>query len=101
MATGGDRLHVLIAGGGVAALEAALALRALAEDRVEVELLAPEDDFTHRPMAVAEPFRVGEVVRFPLRAIVEAAGARLRPGLLASVDPDQRGAPTLEGDALG
>jgi sulfide:quinone oxidoreductase len=37
--------RVLIAGGGVAALEAALALRALAEDRVRVELLAPEPQF--------------------------------------------------------
>jgi hypothetical protein len=33
---------VLIAGGGVAALEAALALRELGEDRVSVEMLAPD-----------------------------------------------------------
>jgi aspartate oxidase len=33
-------LRVLIAGGGIAALEAALALRALARDRVEIDLLA-------------------------------------------------------------
>ena len=37
--------HVVIAGGGVAALEAALALQARAEGRVEVELVAPEPDF--------------------------------------------------------
>jgi len=35
----------VIAGGGVAALEAALALRKLAEDRVDTELLAPEPHF--------------------------------------------------------
>ena len=46
--------RVLIAGGGVAALEAALALRALAEDRVRVELLAPETQFWYRPLAVAD-----------------------------------------------
>ena len=34
--------RAVIAGGSVVALEAALALRALAEDRVSVELLAPE-----------------------------------------------------------
>jgi sulfide:quinone oxidoreductase len=56
-------LHVLIAGGGVAALEATLALRSLAEDRVEIELLAPDVDFVYRPMAVAEPFRQGEARR--------------------------------------
>ena len=48
--------RVLVAGGGVAALEAALAMRALAEDRVSVELLAPEPQFWYRPLAVAEPF---------------------------------------------
>jgi heterodisulfide reductase subunit A-like polyferredoxin len=37
--------RVLIAGGGVAAIEAALALRSLAEGRVSVELLAPEPLF--------------------------------------------------------
>jgi len=46
----GDRLNVVIAFGGVAALEAALALRALAGDRVGVELFAPE---THPPDAGA------------------------------------------------
>ena len=71
-------MRVLIAGGGVAALEATLALRALAPERVGITLVAPESDFTYRPLAVAEPFRVGEVRRFPLRPLVEAAGAELR-----------------------
>ena len=51
---------VLIAGSGVAGLEAALALRALAGEVVSVELVAPESDFVYRPLAVTEPFRVGE-----------------------------------------
>jgi NADH dehydrogenase FAD-containing subunit len=38
-------LRVLIAGGGVAGLEALLALRQLAEERVEIELLAAEPQF--------------------------------------------------------
>jgi sulfide:quinone oxidoreductase len=84
------RVDVLIAGGGVAALEATLALRALAEDRVAITLVAPEPDFVYRPLAVAEPFRVGEVRRFPLRRLVEAAGAELRQGSIAAVDPDRR-----------
>ncbi len=71
-----DTLHVVIAGGGVAALEAALALRSLAEERVALELLTPETAFTYRPLAVAEPFRVGEVPRFPLQMFAEACGAR-------------------------
>jgi sulfide:quinone oxidoreductase len=93
-------LHVLIVGAGVAALEATLALRALAEERVDIELLAPDDDFVYRPMAVAEPFRHGEVRRFPVAKLVELAGARLTPGTLARVDLDRRRAETGDGDEL-
>jgi sulfide:quinone oxidoreductase len=81
-----DPLHVVVAGGGVAGLELALALRALAEDRVSVEIVAPETEFTYRPLAVVEPFRAGEVASFPLPALVRAAGAELRAGAVASVD---------------
>ena len=45
---------VVIAGGGVAALEAALALRALGAERFDVTLIAPNEDFVYRPMAVRE-----------------------------------------------
>jgi sulfide:quinone oxidoreductase len=76
--------RVLIAGGGVAALEAALALRALTEDRVSVELLAPEPHFWYRPLAVAEPFDLGEVRQFELPELAAAAGATW------STRPDRR-----------
>jgi sulfide:quinone oxidoreductase len=92
--------RVLIAGGGVAALEATLALGALAENRLSIELVAPESDFTYRPLAVAEPFRVGEVRRFPLRPLVEAAGAGLRDGRVTHVDPDRHSVRTEDGAEL-
>lgn len=82
-----EHVRVVIAGGGAAALEAALALRALAEDRVSVELVAPEREFVYRPLAVAEPFRVADIRRFPLPRLVEAAGASLRQGRVRAVDP--------------
>jgi len=85
----GKALRVVIAGGGVAALEAALALRTLAEERVALQLVAPESEFTYRPLAVVEPFRVGEVGRFRLPRITEAAGAELRQGMVASVDSER------------
>jgi sulfide:quinone oxidoreductase len=91
-------MNVLIAGGGVAALEAALALRE--EDRVSVELIAPDSEFTYRPLAVAEPFRVADVRSFPLKVLVEKAGAELRRGALVSVDPDRHVVRTGEGDEL-
>jgi hypothetical protein len=77
-----EPLRVVVVGGGAAALEATLALRALAADRVCVELLAPEGDFTYRPLAVAEPFRVGQVRQFSLERLVEETGARLHEGTL-------------------
>jgi sulfide:quinone oxidoreductase len=99
------RYRVVIAGGGVAALEAALALRALAAERVDIEVIAPQADFVYRPLAVAEPYRVGDVARFPLRTIVADAGARLRRGRIARVDADRHEVATglgqrVEYDAL-
>jgi sulfide:quinone oxidoreductase len=96
--TRSDRAHVLIAGGGVAALEAALALRALAEDRVSVELLAPEPRFWYRPLAVAEPFGLGEVRHYELSDLAARVGATFSPGELVSVDSDRRLAHTSAGD---
>ena len=95
-----NRKQVLIAGAGVAALEAALALQALTEDEVSVELVAPEAEFTYRPLAVTEPFRVGEVKRFPLRRIAEAAGARFRTGSVAAVDPERKAVTLENGEEL-
>jgi sulfide:quinone oxidoreductase len=77
---------VVIAGGGVAGLEAALALRDLAENRVSIELIAPEHDFVYRPLAVAEPFRVADTRSFPLAALVDDAGATLRRDRVSAVD---------------
>jgi sulfide:quinone oxidoreductase len=92
--------RVLIAGGGVAALEAALALRALAEDRVSVELLAPEPQFWYRPLAVAEPFGLGEVRHFDLAELAAATGATFSPGALSSVDVEGRLAQTSAGSSI-
>jgi len=81
----------------VAALEALLAVRELAEERVEIELLAPQPEFSYRPLAVAEPFGLGEQTRFDLAEIAADAGAVLRPGALASVDPQRHRAVTDAG----
>jgi sulfide:quinone oxidoreductase len=91
---------VLIAGGGVAALEAALSLQAVARDRVTVEIVAPEETFAYRPMAVAEPFGAGHVHHFALRDLAEAAGASLRTGLVTSVEPDRSIVRTRDGADL-
>jgi sulfide:quinone oxidoreductase len=61
--------QVLIAGGGVAALEAALALRELAGERIRITMLAPEPEFVYRPMSVLEPFSRGGARRYALDEI--------------------------------
>jgi sulfide:quinone oxidoreductase len=94
------RRHVVVAGAGVAGLETALALQALAPEQVSVELIAPEDEFVYRPLAVAEPFHVGEVRRFPLARLVEAAGATLRQGSLGAVNPDEKRAELADGTSV-
>jgi sulfide:quinone oxidoreductase len=99
------RWRVVVAGAGVAGLEAALALHTLADELVSVELVAPEEDFVYRPLSVAEPFGVGQMRRFPLRSLIEAAGASLRAGSVVAVDPELKlvsldGGETLPYDAL-
>jgi sulfide:quinone oxidoreductase len=93
--------RVVIAGGGVAALEAALALRALAEERVTVELVAPELQFWYRPLSVAEPFGLGETKHFELGELAAAAGAGFSPGALVGIDAQRRQARTSAGTELG
>jgi sulfide:quinone oxidoreductase len=92
--------RVLVAGGGVAGLEAVLALQALAGDRVKIELLAPERHFTYRPLAVSEPFAAGTVQRFPLAAIGADRGIRVHRDALARVRPDERVVETQDAVSL-
>lgn len=92
--------HVVIAGGGVAALEAAFALRALAGDLVDLELLAPEPKFFYRPQAVFEPFGGVRVQAFELGELAEGLGAQLTLGELASVVPAAHVVRTTRGMTL-
>ena len=95
------RARILIAGGGVGALEAALALKALAWERADITLLAPERHFTYRPLWVGEPFAAGQAVRFELAAVAAERGFELVRDAIDSVDPDARVVRTQDGVELG
>lgn len=95
-----ERTHVLVVGGGVAALEGALALRALAPEAADVALVAPDHDFTYRPLLVAEPFGHGNVRTFPLRRLAEDAGASFREAIVTGVDTENRLVRTAAADTL-
>jgi sulfide:quinone oxidoreductase len=95
-----ERKRVLIAGGGVAALEAALTLHELAPELVDVELVAPEPRFWYRPLSVAEPFGLGESLSFDLADLAARAGALFTPGTVVAVDAERHVARTRAGGEL-
>lgn len=96
----GDRQKVLIAGAGVAGLEAALALRDLAGERVEVALHDSRQEFVYRPFAIGEPYGTTRSFRYDLRRLGERCGATLRAATLAAVEPERRLAVTRDGERL-
>jgi sulfide:quinone oxidoreductase len=96
----GDRQKVLIAGAGIAGLEAALALRELAGERVEVALHGPGEEFVYRPFAIGEPYGTTRSFRYDLRRLSEHCGASLRASSIAAVEPARRLAVTRDGARL-
>jgi sulfide:quinone oxidoreductase len=92
--------NVLIAGGGPAALEAALRLHRVGGGRVTTTLLAPEGDFVYRPLSVLDPFAAGGATAYPLSRIAADAGSTHRPGTLAGVDPAAHVATTGAGEPM-
>src|SRR3954451_22312114 len=92
--------NVLIAGGGPAALEAALALHRLAADRVATTLLAPESDLTYRPLSVLAPFAAGSATTYPIERMAADAGFTHHRGRLERVDAADHAVVTVTGEHL-
>jgi sulfide:quinone oxidoreductase len=92
--------RVVICGGGVAAIEALLALRALMKVVVEVHLVAPNREFVYQPLAVAEPFEFAETHLFELAEIAADQGAKLHVDSLARVDAEARSVRLSSGTVL-
>jgi sulfide:quinone oxidoreductase len=93
--------RVLIAGSGVAAIEAVLALRELAGPRVEIDLVAPAHALEQKPASVAAPFGFGAPVPLELRDLADRYGVRLVHDELTAVDVEARRAHLGAGDELG
>lgn len=92
--------QVLIAGGGVAAVEAAVALKDMAGDLVHTTMVAPQPDFTYRPELVGEPFSHPAARRYPLAAIANDLGVELKATALKWVDIKEQIAHTDAGEAI-
>lgn len=80
---------VLIAGGGAAAIEAALALSAIPGDDLRVELIAAESSWVYRPLTVIEPFTGGRARTYAIDAL-KALGIRIHRDELVGVDPERK-----------
>ena len=91
---------VVIVGGGVAGIEAALALRDLAGDRVSVTMLAPDPEFVYRPLRVREPFAGPAARHYPLDEIARDIEIDLRQDAFKWLAPDGRVVHTESGDEI-
>ena len=94
-------MDVVVAGGGIAGLEALLALHAVAGERVSLRLIAPDPDFSYRPLAVAEPFALGHAYHVPLKTVAEETGAELIIDAVVGVDDANRQAQLRDGGTQG
>ena len=92
--------RIVVAGGGIAALETLLALRELAGPRVALELIAPGTAVLLRPTSVAEPFGLGGPPPVELADVAAYCGARLHSATLAGVRPAEHRAITASGDEI-
>jgi sulfide:quinone oxidoreductase len=92
--------RVVICGGGVAAVEGLLRLRNLAGDLVQVALVAPNDEFVYRPVAVREAAGFGWARRYQLWDVARDGGAEWVKDAIVSVDPAARRVETGQGHQL-
>jgi sulfide:quinone oxidoreductase len=82
--------RVVIAGGGFAAVEALIALRQFAGERVRLTIVSPEREMVYPPLSVVEPFGGGTAPRFDLNEIARDHDAELQVDAATGVDPARR-----------
>lgn len=92
---------MVVAGSGVSALEAALALRELAGERVALTIATPASVFFYRPLAVLRPFQAAVSYRLELGRIAADLDARLVPEAAVAVDADSQRLLLAGGRQLG
>jgi sulfide:quinone oxidoreductase len=88
-----DLPRIIVAGGGVAGLEACLALRELVgEAEVRIDLLSRDRQFEYRPLTVLEPFGGAAAWRMSLDRFADDLGIGLIRDSLAAIEPDEHAA---------
>jgi sulfide:quinone oxidoreductase len=82
-------VRIVIAGGGVGALEAAIALRALVGPEPLITMVAPNENFVYQPMTVGEPFAMGETPRLPLADFARDLDIEWRQAAVRAIGKDR------------
>jgi sulfide:quinone oxidoreductase len=75
----------VVLGGGIAGLEATMALADLARGRTDLMLVTPDPDFQLKPMVVEEPFTSEPANRRELAPVADALDAELIRGSVSEV----------------
>jgi sulfide:quinone oxidoreductase len=94
------RRRVVIAGGGIAAVETLLALRSLAATQLDVVVVAANEELHYRPMTVNEPFSEPRARRYRLQAICDDLGAVLHAEAVEAVETARREVVTTSGERI-
>jgi sulfide:quinone oxidoreductase len=79
--------RIVIAGGGIAGLEALIALRGHLGPTPAIELLEPNPRLEERQRSVASAFDPAPLRRLELAQIADDHGAHLRADRIGAVDP--------------
>jgi sulfide:quinone oxidoreductase len=93
--------EVVVAGGGIAGLEALLALRELAGDRVSLTVVEPRSELALHALEPAEPFGAGTAGRLPVAEVADLARAHVVRSAIERVDADGRTVTTCDGEHIG
>ena len=97
----GDGAPVVIVGGGVAGIEALLALHDLAGERAQLTLVADQPDFLYKPLLVEEPFGLDPAERRELAPLAEQVGATLVQAALTAVRAEEQVVELGDGSSHG
>jgi sulfide:quinone oxidoreductase len=96
-----ERRKVLIAGGGVAALETAVGLHDSLNVEVEVTLITPSRDFHYRPFAALEPFGIHGFMRMPIADLLAGCNVEIIYDTVSQVDLESKQVTIAAGAPVG
>jgi sulfide:quinone oxidoreductase len=92
--------HVVVAGGGVGALEALLALQSLAGDRVRITVITPARYLCYKALSVVEPFGADPAPRYSWDKISRDRGVHWMPDAMTGIRAEARELETLDGPSV-